>query len=243
MGRLPRVFLAVLLAAPLALPASPGQAVSLPDPQALEGLDSITINASTGPKSPPECGSTAAVVRNAVAGRVAQAGLKPADGASLVANVQAATLGFDRNQVCVSSVTLRIGLFAFYYIDPVEKKERLGEVALVNKSGMLTTDAATHPQQVTALIHRMLDEFLLDWREANLVAQMGKVAPAAGVEMTEGERATYAQRRLAALGFYAGAIDGIIGPGTARAITSFQKANGLGATGELDEPTYEALTR
>lgn len=236
-----------LLAALVALLlAMPGEAASVPDKQALEGVDSITVNASIGAGSPRECGSTAALVRAAVAGRLGQAGLKVAEGAPLAATAQAATLAVERGQVCVTSVTLHIGLFAFYYTDPATKQERLGEVMLVNKAGMLTSDAATHPQQVAALLRRMLDEFVLDWREANLVAQIGKLAPAAGGEnggLSAEARMTNAQRRLAELGLYVGAIDGVFGQGTARAIASFQKAYGLEVTGRLDETTYFALVQ
>lgn len=226
--------------------AGRGEAASVPDKQALEGVDSITVNASVGAGSPPECGSTAALVRAAVAGRLGQAGLKVAEGAPIAANAQAVTLAFERGQVCVTSVTLRVGLFAFYYTDPATKQERLGEVTLVNKSGMLTSDAATHPHQVIALVRRMLDEFALDWREANLMAQIGKLAPAAGggsAGLATEVRMANAQRRLAELGLYAGAIDGVFGQGTARAISSFQKAYGLDVTGQLDEPTYIALIK
>lgn len=239
MGRLPWASIALVLSL-----VAPAHAASVPDKQALEGLESITINASGGTLSAAECGGTAALVRSAVASRLGQAGLRQADGAPLVANVQAATLLLDKGKTCVTSVALRIGLFAFYYTDPVEKKERLGEVALVNKSGMLTSDAAAHPQQITTLVHRMLDEFTLDWREANLVAQISKVAPAAGGDpgnLSQEARTASAQRRLAELGLYTGAIDGVLGPATAQAIASFQRAYGLKVSGELDDPTLAAL--
>ncbi len=60
-----------------------------------------------------------------MAGRLSQAGLRVAEGAPLAAHAQAATLAFERGQACVTSVTLRIGLFAFYYTDPATKQERL----------------------------------------------------------------------------------------------------------------------
>jgi hypothetical protein len=223
----------------LALSASFAQAASVPDKQALEGIDTIAVNASTGAVNPAECGATAALIRNAVVNRVTKAGLRLEEGAPLVANASTATLQLD-SKTCVSSVTLRIGLFAFYYTDPDKKEERLGEVALANKSGMLTSEPASHPQKITALVGRLLDEFLLDWREANLVLQMGKLAPAAG-DMPPELRIADAQRRLAALGLYDGPVDGILGQGTAQAITNFQKARGLEATGELDDPTFQAL--
>ncbi len=239
-----RSAVAVIAGAALSLLAGIGPAASAagtPDRQALEGLDAISIIANAGAQAPPECGATAVLVRSAVASRTGPAGLKTVDGAPLVATAQLATLYFDKSQICVSSVTLRVGLFAFYHTDAAPKTERLGEVALVNKSGMLTSDAAAHPQRVTALVQRLLDEFVLDWREANLVAQLTKVGPAAAPP-PDTQRMLVAQRRLQSLGLYAGALDGIMGERTGTAIAAFQKTRGLPVTGRLDDPTFLALS-
>lgn len=50
-----------------------------------------------------------------------------------------------------------------------------------------------------------------------------------------------AQRKLAQLGLYTSKVDGLPGPGTSRAISTFQQANGLPATGQLDAATVSAL--
>ncbi|GLQ98764.1 peptidoglycan-binding protein [Dyella mobilis] len=50
-----------------------------------------------------------------------------------------------------------------------------------------------------------------------------------------------AQRKLAQLGLYTSKVDGMPGPGTSRAISTFQKANGLPVTGQLDAATSSAL--
>jgi len=50
-----------------------------------------------------------------------------------------------------------------------------------------------------------------------------------------------AQRTLSELGIYHGAADGIMGPKTREAISSFQSQSGLPATGELDLNTVKAL--
>ncbi len=50
-----------------------------------------------------------------------------------------------------------------------------------------------------------------------------------------------AQSALAAQGFAPGPIDGIAGPRTEAAVRSFQRANGLNATGQLDAATAKAL--
>lgn len=50
-----------------------------------------------------------------------------------------------------------------------------------------------------------------------------------------------AQRKLAELGLYTSKVDGLPGPGTSHAISTFQQANGLPATGHLDAATISAL--
>lgn len=50
-----------------------------------------------------------------------------------------------------------------------------------------------------------------------------------------------AQGRLGSLGYYFGAVDGVLGPMTRAALRRFQRAKGLEASGELDEATAAAL--
>jgi peptidoglycan hydrolase-like protein with peptidoglycan-binding domain len=50
-----------------------------------------------------------------------------------------------------------------------------------------------------------------------------------------------AQRKLTQLGLYSSKVDGVSGPGTIRAISTFQKANGLQVNGQLDAATISAL--
>jgi peptidoglycan hydrolase-like protein with peptidoglycan-binding domain len=50
-----------------------------------------------------------------------------------------------------------------------------------------------------------------------------------------------AQRELRAQGFYKGPIDGAVNEGTRRALTQYQKQNGLGQTGSLDQATMRRL--
>ncbi len=49
------------------------------------------------------------------------------------------------------------------------------------------------------------------------------------------------QRRLKQWGYYSGAVDGIFGSGTKKAVISFQKKNGLTADGIVGKATYAAL--
>lgn len=52
---------------------------------------------------------------------------------------------------------------------------------------------------------------------------------------------TALQQELAQAGYYAGAIDGLYGPETVRAVEALQEANGLPVTGTVDKATAEAL--
>jgi len=49
------------------------------------------------------------------------------------------------------------------------------------------------------------------------------------------------QTQLANDGYYVGAIDGVLGPQTRRAIAAFQADNGLAVTSAVDEPTLSTL--
>ena len=49
------------------------------------------------------------------------------------------------------------------------------------------------------------------------------------------------QRRLKQWGYYSGAVDGIFGAGTRKAVIAFQKKNGLTADGVVGKATYRAL--
>jgi len=55
--------------------------------------------------------------------------------------------------------------------------------------------------------------------------------------------AATAQKALAKLGYGKLTADGVIGPGTRRAIEAFQRDKGLTVTGELDAPTLKQLTQ
>jgi hypothetical protein len=56
-----------------------------------------------------------------------------------------------------------------------------------------------------------------------------------------GSLAVEVQVALARRGYYHGAIDGIIGSGSRRALRNFQGANRLRVTGQIDGPTVSAL--
>ncbi|WP_439579599.1 trypsin-like peptidase domain-containing protein [Elioraea sp.] len=93
---------------------------------------------------------------------------------------------------------------------------------------------------------------VLDWNRVNVCVtrevfftagaphRPGPSAPAQAP--TEGRPAA-AQRALAALGYDPGPPDGVIGPRTRHAITSFQRDQNLPVSGELDTSTLAALGR
>jgi peptidoglycan hydrolase-like protein with peptidoglycan-binding domain len=87
------------------------------------------------------------------------------------------------------------------------------------------------------------------------VADAGKTATAAsthGVVETSRDALTgdplrrndirWAQVELRYRGLYQGSLDGVVGPETKRALSQFQKINGLGPSESLDAQTWEALT-
>jgi Putative peptidoglycan binding domain len=57
----------------------------------------------------------------------------------------------------------------------------------------------------------------------------------------DGSRITEVQRALAREGYYDGAVDGTMGPGTRRALRRYQSNHGLDATGAIDQAVIEAL--
>jgi peptidoglycan hydrolase-like protein with peptidoglycan-binding domain len=89
----------------------------------------------------------------------------------------------------------------------------------------------------------------------NGVADAGNTAPVAtlpaAVEISQDVLAgdplrtndiRWAQVELRDRGLYQGSLDGILGPETKRALSQFQRINGLGRTALLDTQTWEALT-
>ncbi|MBQ9210567.1 MAG: peptidoglycan-binding protein [Clostridia bacterium] len=59
---------------------------------------------------------------------------------------------------------------------------------------------------------------------------------------SEGPEVFWVQTRLAELGFYTGYVGGKMLNGTVNAVKSFQKANGIYASGEVDQKTLDAMT-
>ena len=56
-----------------------------------------------------------------------------------------------------------------------------------------------------------------------------------------GSLAAQVQQQLAAAGYYHGAIDGIVGDGTRRAIRNYKRANGMPVNGEINDQLLSAM--
>lgn len=69
----------------------------------------------------------------------------------------------------------------------------------------------------------------------------GEAAAPAAAAPSADEIVRQAQQMLKAKGFYAGTVDGDVGPSTKAAIRSFQKKAGLPQSGEIDAPLMKAL--
>ena len=69
------------------------------------------------------------------------------------------------------------------------------------------------------------------------------IAEAAAIlrQGAKGNEVKEVQRRLKLWGYYNGAVDGVFGAGTKKAVIAFQKKNGLTADGVVGKSTYKAL--
>ena len=70
---------------------------------------------------------------------------------------------------------------------------------------------------------------------------MGRAAIGGPVANAAGDEVRQAQQQLKNLGLYHGAVDGILGPDTERALQAFQRAMGLAVTATLDPQTMTEL--
>ena len=68
-----------------------------------------------------------------------------------------------------------------------------------------------------------------------------KGSPSSGSSGGSNPTVMKAQQTLQALGMYDGAVDGVMGPGTAAAIRDFQSQSGLDVTGKLDLKTMKEI--
>lgn len=72
-------------------------------------------------------------------------------------------------------------------------------------------------------------------------AEISVVSAAVLRQGSSGGEVKEVQRRLKNWGYYTGAVDGIFGPATKKAVVYFQRKNGLTADGIVGKATYRAL--
>lgn len=106
------------------------------------------------------------------------------------------------------------------------------KIKLALLSALSLAAIAAAPMAVTKSAAReMVKENVSVLAEAAAVLRQG----AKGGEVKE------VQRRLKQWGYYNGAVDGVFGAGTKKAVIAFQKKNGLTADGIVGQSTYKAL--
>src|SRR5262245_39058215 len=102
-------------------------------------------------------------------------------------------------------------------------------------------DAAMGPRTAAALSAYQGDRGLratgqLDSQTASALSETTTAATMPAVDVRT------AQRQLKERGYYAGPVDGVIGPATENALRAYQRDRGLKVTGRLDSPTVRSLT-
>jgi peptidoglycan hydrolase-like protein with peptidoglycan-binding domain len=94
------------------------------------------------------------------------------------------------------------------------------------------------PSTVRNRVRDFVDEFINDYLSVN-PRPAGSATPSSTSPRRDLVRQV--QERLQTVGFNPGTIDGAMGSQTQQALRWFQNAQGLRATGDLDEPTLNAL--
>lgn len=92
-----------------------------------------------------------------------------------------------------------------------------------------------------AVIFTLLMLFVVGASTVGLAAEQQAKAPV--TLGARGDEVRAIQKLLADGGFYAGEIDGIFGPATARAVKEFQTSTSLEASGVVDKETFSYLER
>ena len=100
-----------------------------------------------------------------------------------------------------------------------------------------SADVAGGSAQLTVEVNGIADPMILD----DFYSDSFPAIPAAMSTGSSGRDVVRLQRRLAMLEYYYSSLDGDYGSGTAEAVASFQKRNGLSQTGQADRTTLETL--
>lgn len=113
----------------------------------------------------------------------------------------------------------------------------------------------THHRVAPVVVHNRHDRVIhRDWRHhyrpyhygvwgVGLTAPVYSYSAAAGPVYSDAADSTAVavQQALADEGYYNGAVDGIVGPGTSSAIAAYQRDHGLAATGSIDAALLQSL--
>jgi hypothetical protein len=212
----------------------------------LTDVTSVDVQTQVGGTGATACGISETRIRSYLINELVPAGLK-VDSASLwTINVQ--TISGTTSTLCATAIS-----FGNLYFGQVEnvfnQKSAFLPGQIDRKLGIYTSVPSEHEAMVGAAVARLTREVLAVWREVNSGSPIVRqVQPPPANRPAVSGAATLsvvdvrdAQRALQRLGYYAGAVDGAVGPGTRNAITQFQRANGLVANGELNEATLSAL--
>ena len=123
----------------------------------------------------------------------------------------------------------------------VDRYDRNGDSASI-----ALTDAAGAATRAAAIATALKARAVFDVREPRTLADAALRTALEGVTLplsrgARGDAPLAVQYALARLGFELGKVDGSFGPATARALSAFQAAASLPATGALDEATLRSL--
>ncbi len=145
------------------------------------------------------------------------------------------------NSTMVSSTSRRVDL-------PLQVGDNSSEIGTLQ--GMLKS-AGFEPGPIDGAFGKLTEQAVIAMQQANGLETTGQVGQAewdvllGGLLMQRGQRGSDVrslQQRLSDAGFNPGPIDGIYGGLTEQAVGQFQTANGLTASGSVDQTTWTSLT-
>lgn len=208
----------------------------------LSGISEVDIAVQVGGAGAQSCGLSEDALRPFAVNSVAPSGLRISGRAPWTISFHVVT-AFSTD-VCVSAISsasLFYGHLASGVSEPFKIIFMPGNID--NNLAVNRSARDEHRARIGQSIRESAERFVSHWREVNsgspLVArpmELGRVD--GGLTVVD---VRDAQRVLQRLGYYTGAIDGSAGPATRSALMQFQRANGLVASGELNEATLAAL--
>jgi hypothetical protein len=172
--------------------------------------------------------------------RLRQAGIRV-----LTQNERLGVPGAPLLEVMVTSVLREDGLCAYrsdvsiyQRVYMLEADTSSATVSTWSTGSVVTVGVRNLSASVRGTVRDDVDQFINAYLSVN-PRPAGSAAPASMSPRRDLVRQV--QERLQTVGFNPGTIDGAMGPQTQQALRWFQNAQGLRATGDLDEPTLNAL--